>query len=84
MTVISTFGSTPVESGAIMAMDSALRIFGSIGGGCGESEVMLAARRLIGTGRSAVINVDMTNDIAEEEGMVCGGRMRVLIEDISA
>ena len=82
MTVISTMGSTPVESGAIMVMDSLGRTIGTVGGGCGEAEVMTAARHLIGTGQAKIIEVDMTNDIAEEEGMVCGGKMRVLIEDI--
>ena len=82
MTVISTAGSTPVKSGAIMAMDRLGRTIGTIGGGCGEAEVMTAARRLIGSGQTRVVEVDMTNDIAEEEGMVCGGKMRVLIEDI--
>ncbi len=82
MTVISTMGSTPVESGAIMIMDSLGRTIGTVGGGCGEAEVMTAARHLIGTGQAKIIEVDMTNDIAEEEGMVCGGKMRVLIEDI--
>ena len=82
MTVISTMGSTPVESGAIMVMDELGRTIGTIGGGCGEAEVMTAARRLIGTGQTRVVEVDMSNDIAEEEGMVCGGRMRVLVEGI--
>ena len=82
MTVISTRGSTPVESGAIMATDEIGRIYGTIGGGCGEAEVMREARRLIGTGQTRVVEVDMTNDVAEEEGMVCGGKMRVLVEDI--
>lgn len=82
MTVLSTRGSTPVESGAIMAMDELGRGFGTIGGGCGEAEVMRQARRLIGTGGTKVVEVDMTNDLAEEEGMVCGGKMLVLVEDI--
>ena len=84
MTVLSTRGSTPMESGAIMVMDSLGKTIGTIGGGCGEAEVMTAARRLIGTGQSRVVEVDMTNDVAEEEGMVCGGKMRVLIEDVGA
>ncbi len=82
MTVISTMGSTPAESGAIMVMDALGKTIGTIGGGCGEAEVMTAARRLIGSGQKRIVEVDMTNDIAEEEGMVCGGKMRVLIEDI--
>lgn len=84
MTVLSTRGSTPVESGAIMAIDDTGRAFGTIGGGCGEAEVMRTARRLIGTGQRELVEVDMSNDFAMEEGMVCGGRMLVLAEDVSA
>ena len=84
MTVLSTMGSTPVESGAIMVMDELGRTIGTIGGGCGEAEVMKAARRLIGTGQTRLVEVDMSNDIAEDEGMVCGGKMRVLVEDIGS
>jgi len=82
MIVLSTSGSTPVESGAIMAIDALGRTYGTIGGGCGEAEVIRTARQLIGTGSSRVVEVDMTNDLAEEEGMVCGGMMRVLVRDI--
>ncbi len=83
MTVVGTSGSTPVDSGAIMAIDRAGRIYGTIGGGCGEAEVMAEGRRLIGTGRSKLMEVDMSNDVAEDEGMVCGGRMQVLVEDVT-
>lgn len=82
ITVISTHGSTPVKSGTIMAMERIGRSFGSIGGGCGEAEVMRVAREVIGTGESQVIEIEMSDDLAGEEGMVCGGSMRVLVEDV--
>jgi xanthine dehydrogenase accessory factor len=41
------------------------------------------AVRVIGTGQRRCVSVDMSNDTAEEEGMVCGGRMKVLIEDVT-
>lgn len=83
MIVCETVGSTPVKSGAMMALDKNYRSAGTIGGGCGESAVTLEAYRLIGTGQSRCVTVDMTNDAAEEEGMVCGGQMKALIADIS-
>ena len=82
MVVVSTEGSTPVQTGTMMAVDKTGQTKGSIGGGCGEAEVLTAARSLIGTGKSRLVRVDMTNDIAMEEGMVCGGTMCVLLEDI--
>ena len=38
------------------------------------------ARDILRSGGYAVKMVDMTNDDAEKEGMVCGGTMEVLIE----
>lgn len=80
--VYETRGSTPVKSGAMMAVDRDLRTVGTIGGGCSEHAVLMDAYRLIGTGKKRCVTVDMSNDAAEEEGMVCGGQMRVLIQDV--
>lgn len=81
--VYETSGSTPVKSGAMMAVDKLNRTVGTIGGGCSEASVLADARKLIGTGAHRGVVVDMSNDIAAEEGMVCGGRMKVLIADVS-
>ena len=81
--VYETSGSTPVKSGAMMAVDKAGRTVGTIGGGCGEGAVLKDAYRIIGSGTQCTVTVDMSNDIAEAEGMVCGGEMKVLITDVS-
>lgn len=80
--VMNTKGSTPVKAGAMMAVGKLGRIEGTIGGGCGEAEITRVARHLVGTGEKKVISVNMTNEVAGDEGMVCGGTMRVLLEDI--
>lgn len=82
LTVVETSGSTPVKSGAMMAVDRAFRTVGTIGGGCSENAVLLEACRLIGSGEDRCVTVDMSSDVAEEEGMVCGGQMKVWIEDL--
>lgn len=80
-TVIASKGSSPRGAGAKMLVYRDGRILGSIGGGCSEAAVLGDARLLIGTGQFKVIHVDMTAEAAEEEGMVCGGVMDVLVED---
>ncbi len=80
--VLSVKGSTPVKGGALMGTDKLGNSAGTIGGGCGENQAILAARRLMGTGKSLIVTVDMTRDVAAMEGMVCGGTMDVLIEDL--
>jgi xanthine dehydrogenase accessory factor len=80
--VLSANGSTPVKSGAVMAVDANGRGYGTIGGGEGEAEAMELARDLIGTGQARVLTVDMDGDPAGEDDLVCGGSLRLLIEDV--
>lgn len=81
VTVIETKGSTPRGAGAKMAVSPLGQVTGSIGGGCSEAAVIKDAVRLIGTGRYKLMDIDLTGEVAESEGMVCGGTMKVLIED---
>lgn len=81
VTVIETKGSTPRAAGAKMAVSPLGQVTGSIGGGCSESEVIREAIRIIGTKTYKIVEIDLTGEVAESEGMVCGGIMRVLIED---
>lgn len=81
VTVISSKGPVPRGAGAKMIVYADGRIAGSIGGGCSEAAVIGNARGLTGTGEYMLQEVDMTGDAAENEGMVCGGIMQVLIED---
>lgn len=81
--VVQKSGSTPVPTGAVMAVNQLGGIVGTVGGGCGEHEIVKHAQDVLRTGKARLIHLDMSNDVAEEEGMVCGGRMQVWIEPFS-
>lgn len=81
VTVVETRGSTPRGTGAKMAVSPLGKVTGSIGGGCSEAAVIQDAVRIIGTGRYKLMDIDLTGEVAESDGMVCGGTMRVLVED---
>ena len=66
-----------------MAVNALGQSFGTIGGGCGEHEVFKKAQEVLSTRQDIFLSVDMTNDFAGEEGMVCGGTMDVIIKYIS-
>lgn len=83
VTVLSSSGSTPVKSGSMMAVNALGVVAGTVGGGCGEAAAVNRARRIIGSGSSSVLHIDMSNEVAADNDMVCGGSMTVLIEDIS-
>ena len=80
VTIISTKGSVPRKEGAKMLVWPFGKIIGSIGGGCSEGEVINSARDVIRNGGYQIQTIDMTGSIAEEDGMVCGGIMEVIIE----
>ena len=82
-TIISRQGSAPRSVGTKMLIREDGTSFGTIGGGCAESAVMRKAfqmMRLEESPRFLVTEVDMTAREAEEEGMVCGGRIQVMLE----
>jgi xanthine dehydrogenase accessory factor len=79
LTILTTKGPVPRETGAKMAISYEGRTAGTIGGGCAESDVMRDARTIIRDGGWTTKTVDMT-DSAEDDGMVCGGTMTVIIE----
>lgn len=71
-----------------MVVTSLGRVVGTIGGGCAEAEVIMACRKHFYKIREGVphpacekIRIRMTTDNAEEEGMVCGGTILVLLEE---
>ena len=80
LTILSSKGSVPRKSGAKMITYFDGRSLGSIGGGCSEAEVLTKARSIMNNNGFLIQQVDMTGDVAESMGMVCGGIMNVLIE----
>lgn len=83
VTVLSSTGSTPVKSGSMMAVNTLGHVAGTVGGGCGEAAAINKARRIIGRDDQAVLHIDMSNEVAADNDMVCGGTMTVLIENIT-
>ena len=82
-TVIATRGSVPRRAGSRMVVDVARRtIIGTIGGGCGEADVLSAAPEVVATGIARVLRVELTDPIDSWSPAMCGGVMEVLIEPL--
>jgi xanthine dehydrogenase accessory factor len=80
-TIIRTRGSVPREIGAKMVIGRTGQPFGTIGGGCGEGEVLRRAYPLFEQKMpSRVVQVDLTGDFDQEEIQVCGGLMDVALD----
>lgn len=81
-TVVRTWGHSPRAPGAKMLVWRDGRIWGSIGGGCGEAEVRRAALDSLDEGRPQLYQVDLLDHPEELDGSICGGRYLVLIEPL--
>lgn len=81
-TITSTRGSTPRKSGSQVLFYRDGHTVGTIGGGCGEAEVKRLALMVMESGIPTVVEVNLTHDVAEADGMVCGGVMDVFIEPL--
>ncbi|MSR35591.1 MAG: XdhC family protein [Gemmatimonadetes bacterium] len=79
-TVVDTRGSTPRKVGTKMLVDPARGLVGTVGGGCGEAEVIEAAHAALADGRARRVRVDLTKDPLSWSPAVCGGIMDVLVE----
>lgn len=82
-TIVSTRGSTPRKVGARMLVDPETGLVGTVGGGCGEAEVIESAHRVLDTGRPERVRVDLTEDFTSWSPAVCGGVMDVFVERVT-
>lgn len=80
--VIEAEGSSPRGAGARMIVCPDGTVFGSTGGGMAEAAVIREALALIGSGRYKVVSLDLSGDVSRYDAMACGGKLRVLIEDV--
>lgn len=81
-TVVRTHGSTPQVVGAklIVTTDPDARPVGTLGGGCVEADAIEAAREVLAGRPSSLREYRLTEELAWNTGLVCGGTMWILAE----
>jgi len=77
-------GSTPRKTGARMLIDPSGESLGTVGGGCGEAEVLSRAQRVLGTGQPQLVEVSLLEEDGWESPSICGGVLDVFIERVGA
>ena len=82
VTIVSAQGSTPQRVGAKMLVFADGRTVGTIGGGCYENDALWKAKEALQTRTSRLVRYELTDDVAEESGLICGGHMQVYIEPV--
>ena len=82
VTIVSTVGSTPRKPGAKMLVTQDLELYGTIGGGCVEADVIFAAREVLRTLVPRLVHVDIKAKNADEIDMLCGGEVTLYVEPV--
>lgn len=82
VTIVAAQGSTPQRVGAKMLVFADGRTVGTIGGGCYENDALWKAKQALQSRKSQLVKYDLTDDFAEESGLICGGQMQVYIEPV--
>lgn len=84
-TVVDVQGSSYRLPGARMLISNAGETFGTVSGGCLESDVLERARRVLQTGEPTVLAYDTTGkaDSVFSLNMGCNGIVRILLEPVN-
>jgi xanthine/CO dehydrogenase XdhC/CoxF family maturation factor len=81
-TVISTKGSVPRHAGSRMLIDIETGPVGTIGGGCGEADVIAAARDVVASATPRLVRVELLDAVDSWSPAVCGGVMEIFVEPV--
>ena len=79
--IIRRSGSAPRDVGS-MCVVTKDAIFGSVGGGAIEYQMVQCARHLLDSAESSVYRFRMNNEDVAESGMICGGDVDLFLEPI--
>ena len=82
VSIVDTLGSTPRKPGTKMLVSDQMELFGTIGGGCVEADIIFAAREVLKTLKPRLVHVDIKAKKAEEIDMLCGGEITLYVEPV--
>ncbi|MCC6792758.1 MAG: XdhC family protein [Thermomicrobiales bacterium] len=81
-TVVKVEGSAPRPVGATMAVSSSGDLAGSVSGGCVETAVFEEAQEVLKTGTPKLLRYGITDEMAWDVGLACGGTIEVFVEPV--
>ena len=81
-TVVATWGSSPRPVGSQLAVDDDGNMMGSVSGGCIEGAVVHEAGSVMEDGAPKLLEYGVTDEMAWEVGLACGGTVKVFVERV--
>lgn len=80
--VVRTWGSSPRPVGSILIVNDQLDFLGSVSGGCIEGAVIEQAKNIMDSGQPQLLEFGVSNELAWEVGLACGGQVQVFVEPL--
>ena|SRR5438105_7722010 len=81
-TVIETWGSSPRPVGSHLLVDRDGAFVGSVSGGCIEGAVVREAQGVIASGEPKLLEFGVSDEMAWDVGLACGGKIRLFVERV--
>ena len=81
-TIVEVVGSIPSFQSAKMLIRQDGTMVGTIGGGCTEAEVWQAARDVIDSEKARMLQFNLGQEAAYDNGLICGGQLNVYVEPV--
>jgi xanthine dehydrogenase accessory factor len=79
-TVVRTWGSSPRDIGAKMAVTPSGGMTGSVSGGCVEGAVFEEGQQALKSGRARLVHFGVADETAWDVGLACGGSIDVFVQ----
>ena len=83
-TVVQTWGSSPRQAGAKMALTPRGDLAGSVSGGCIEGAVFEAGVEALTSQHGHLLHFGVADETAWEVGLACGGSIDVFVQPLAA
>jgi xanthine/CO dehydrogenase XdhC/CoxF family maturation factor len=81
-TVVQTWGSSPRPIGSQLVVNEDSDFDGSVSGGCIEGAVVTEALDVMESGTPKLMEFGVSDAMAWEVGLACGGEVKVFVEKL--
>lgn len=83
-TVVKVGTTAPRPVGARLAVTAEGEMAGSVSGGCVENAVILEAQEVLKSGTPKLLKYGISDDMAWDVGLACGGTIEVFVEPLES